>query len=148
MPINTIQNWLNEFNLWIPTKETNTTNNQHETRPRHFKIFVINDTYKTFKSRVKVVLQWKEEGGVLMMGYEMFRLLSLNKLSRKRKRKGNESDMLHPDSDESFMTSGIYEALVNPGPSVIICDEGHRIKNACELRLFSRYILIFNVFFL
>lgn len=132
MPINTIQNWLNEFNLWIPTKENN---NHQETRPRHFKIFVINDTYKTFKSRVKVVLEWKEEGGVLMMGYEMFRLLSLNKLSRKRKRKGNESDILHPDNDEAFMTSGIYEALVNPGPSVIICDEGHRIKNACELRL-------------
>lgn len=144
MPINTIQNWLNEFNLWLPDNE-NIANNQHrgnyyheDVRSRQFKIFVINDTYKTFKSRAKVVLQWKDEGGVLMMGYEMFRLLSLNKLSRKRKRKGNDSDMKHHDTEESFMTSGIYEALVNPGPSVIICDEGHRIKNACELRQTER----------
>lgn len=134
MPINTIQNWVNEFNMWIPTKENlenNPLREQGEVRPRNFKIFVINDSYKTLKSRAKVVLQWKEEGGVLLMGYEMFRLLSSNKLSRKRKRKGNDTELSsQQENDQSF--TGIHEALINPGPSVIICDEGHRIKNACE----------------
>lgn len=134
MPINTIQNWVNEFNLWIPSKEDVERNSlaiHGEIVPRTFKIFVINDSFKSFKSRTKVVLDWKNEGGVLMMGYEMFRLLSLNKLARKRKRNNSDMDLLsQAESDKTFR--GIYEALVNPGPSVIICDEGHRIKNACK----------------
>lgn len=36
-------------------------------------------TYRTTVSRAKVVSEWSEGGGVLLMGYEMFRLLSLKK---------------------------------------------------------------------
>jgi len=28
-----------------------------------------------------------------------------------------------------FCFTGIYEALINPGPDVVVCDEGHRIRN-------------------
>lgn len=135
MPINTIQNWVNEFNMWIPAPEDAHKNpmTQHgEVRPRNFKIFAINDAFKSLRARTRVVREWKEEGGVLMMGYEMFRLLILKKDLRKKKRVdpnlGSE-----PINDNTF--AGMYEALVNPGPSVIICDEGHRIKNACKCKI-------------
>lgn len=35
--------------------------------------------YRTTSSRAKVVEDWQRDGGVLLMGYEMYRLLSLKK---------------------------------------------------------------------
>lgn len=37
------------------------------------------DHYRTTSSRAKVVEDWYRDGGVLLMGYEMYRLLSLKK---------------------------------------------------------------------
>lgn len=37
------------------------------------------DRYRTTSSRAKVVEDWYRDGGVLLMGYEMYRLLSLKK---------------------------------------------------------------------
>lgn len=125
MPINTIQNWFNEFNLWTPSESLSTSGVIRRT----FKIFAINESHKSLGARTRVVLDWKKEGGVLLLGYEMFRLLSLKKMSTGKKQKFDMQEMTKRE-EESY--TGIYEALVDPGPCVVICDEGHRIKNACK----------------
>lgn len=133
MPINTLQNWLHEFNMWLPLPEDvekSPLTKDGEVRPRQFNIFVLNDSQKSLNARAKTVLEWSKEGGVLMMGYEMYRLLSLKKIKPKKRR----GSYLNPEGDEppehKKLFDDINAALVNPGPDLVVCDEGHRIKNA------------------
>lgn len=132
MPINTLQNWLHEFNMWLPLPEDaekSSLNKDGKIRPRQFKIFVLNDSHKTLHARAKTVFEWSNDGGVLMMGYEMFRLLSLKKMKQKRK-KGTLFNAETSSNEEQQLFDKINAALVNPGPDLVLCDEGHRIKNA------------------
>lgn len=127
MPINTIQNWVNEFNLWNPMDVPESG----DAIARKFRIFAINESHKSLGARTKVVQDWNKDGGVLLLGYEMFRLLSLKKMSTGKKQKLCDVQEMTKREEESY--TGIYEALVDPGPDVVICDEGHRIKNACKI---------------
>ncbi|MCI4389933.1 hypothetical protein PGIGA_G00116750 [Pangasianodon gigas] len=90
---------------------------------------------RTTVTRAKVVEEWARDGGVLLMGYEMYRLLSLKKsfvTGRKRKSKKPAGpiiiDLDEEDRQQELMKD-IEKALSRPGPDVVICDEGHRIKN-------------------
>ena len=57
---------------------------------------------------------WQRSGGVLILGYDMFRTLTtLGKKKTKAKQ-----------DIESMVRS-----LVNPGADLVICDEGHLLKN-------------------
>ena len=60
--------------------------NGGDVKHRDFKIFVLNDNYKNMQQRSAVIKDWANQGGVLMMGYELYRQLS-NKKSRKKKGK-------------------------------------------------------------
>lgn len=108
VPINTIQNWVTEFNMWLPeateiepstssllNSATNCLSNQSVVtlKPRNFQVLVLNDSAKTLVSRVEIIKEWRSKGGVLIIGYEMFRLLSLsvpciggNKMAVKKKK--------------------------------------------------------------
>ncbi|KAJ7999722.1 hypothetical protein DPEC_G00197360 [Dallia pectoralis] len=136
VPVNTLQNWLAEFNLWLPAQESLAPDNDPDlVTGRTFKVHILNDEHKTTVARAKVVEEWSRDGGVLLMGYEMYRLLSLKKsfvTGRKRKSKKPQGpviiDLDEEDRQQELM-KGIEKALARPGPDVVICDEGHRIKN-------------------
>ncbi|XP_066155921.1 helicase ARIP4 [Euwallacea fornicatus] len=132
MPINTLQNWLAEYNMWTPTAEAaaNSPLGVHgEVRPRNFNIHVLNDAHRTLVARQKVIHEWTTNGGVLLIGYEQYRLLSMKK-NPKTKRKSMAAPEVNNDDKNKPIFDEIYTALVNPGPDLVICDEGHRIKNA------------------
>ncbi|KAK5979049.1 Helicase ARIP4 [Trichostrongylus colubriformis] len=138
VPINTIQNWYSEFEKWIPRySETGEI-------CRQFEVFLLGDAVKTFDQRVNLIENWMHKGGVLLIGYEMFRLLIRSTQPRKpMKTKPNSSiapqiDVKPDDFDQGFTADGrvkkeandiIRGALVDPGADLVVCDEGHKIKN-------------------
>lgn len=110
MPINTLQNWMAEFNMWIPTEDLapNSPLNAHGVvRPRNFNLHVLNDSHKTLVARAKVIHEWRTNGGVLLIGYEQFRLLSLRKFPKSR-RKTNPADAIADDNKTKLLFDGEY----------------------------------------
>ncbi|XP_019621595.1 PREDICTED: transcriptional regulator ATRX-like [Branchiostoma belcheri] len=97
-PINTVLNWKKEFEMWLDEEDqldvwelASITSNQ---------------------TRKYTLEAWQREGGVMLMGYDMFRNLSTGKRIKSKKMR------------ESFHTT-----LVEPGPDIVVCDEGHILKN-------------------
>ncbi|RHY46749.1 hypothetical protein DYB38_000755, partial [Aphanomyces astaci] len=92
-------------------------------------------------SRIQILEDWKASGGVLIMGYEMFRLLL------------NPSRVVHEPVIEvvSRVGTGILDVsekkqglidrqlrqltslLCSPGPDLVALDEGHRIKDPSSI---------------
>jgi RAD54-like protein 2 len=150
VPINTIQNWATEFNRWCPIDDPTID------YKRPYQLYILNDASKKFSQRAKIVQNWTETGGTLIIGYEMFRLLVTKKCSQTSTTTKNRTMMgvASPstplaadgeDEDKSietmegkrenltkiimnyFLNIEISNALINP--DLVICDEGHRIKN-------------------
>lgn len=122
-----------EFNMWLPDDpEKSGLKSSGEVRPRNFNLYVLNDMHKTLNARSKVVLEWAEKGGVLLMGYELYRLLSMKKVNKKRGRKVYRDPEVEKEEAEEHkkLLDEMHSALVKPGPDLIVCDEGHRIKNS------------------
>lgn len=63
VPINTLANWMAEFNMWVPDKETCEKYNipPEEAEPRPYNIYMLNDNYKNTPARAKVVGKLNEK---------------------------------------------------------------------------------------
>ncbi|XP_069468686.1 transcriptional regulator ATRX [Ambystoma mexicanum] len=100
-PLNTALNWLNEFEKWQEGLEDDESLQVNELA-----------TIKRPQERGDVLHRWNKEGGVIIIGYEMYRNLTQGRNVKSKKLKE------------------IYQrTLVDPGPDFVICDEGHILKN-------------------
>ena len=138
VPVNTLQNWMSEFDQWLPPAEQVSVGSAHPpVLGRSFQVFMMAESAKNMETRLKVgvcvcmhvvvcayvrayvyacvyvvahfvqcymnlvlctltpqiIKEWRDSGGVLLIGYEMYRLLSLsvpslggNKMATKRKK--------------------------------------------------------------
>ncbi|XP_076446217.1 uncharacterized protein LOC143283763 [Babylonia areolata] len=65
--------------------------------------------------RADLLEEWHRDGGILIMGYEMLRNLSQGTRVKNKKQKAI-----------------FHKTLVDPGPEIVVCDEGHLMKNAAS----------------
>ncbi|EFX77459.1 hypothetical protein DAPPUDRAFT_106066 [Daphnia pulex] len=98
-PVSTIHNWTNEFKIWLPDNSFVTLN-----------VCELSSS-EDIKARDVKITRWLKLGGILITGYDKFRLLT--------KKKDNLSEQ-----DEVYL-----RALVKPGPDLIVCDEGQLLQN-------------------
>ncbi|KRX65952.1 Helicase ARIP4, partial [Trichinella sp. T9] len=95
-PINVVLNWRNEISLWLDDHGFDKN------------IWAMHEV-RTTKDRYYVIERWENEGGILIIGYELLRYLLTCT------RKGNRAV--------------IESAFSKPGPDIVVCDEAHRLKN-------------------
>ncbi|KAJ8717736.1 hypothetical protein PYW07_005666 [Mythimna separata] len=105
-PLSTVLNWVDEIHKWIGP----VTN--------EIKVFELSKLKKTYE-RAYQLEDWYNGGGIFIIGYELFRSLST----------------LDPFLDDVRPTivNKIRTALLDPGPDIIVCDEGHLLKNDCSV---------------
>ncbi|XP_052343021.1 transcriptional regulator ATRX-like isoform X10 [Oncorhynchus keta] len=100
-PLNTVLNWLNEFEKW-----------QYGFKDEESLKVTELAMVKRPQESASALQQWQEDGGIMIIGYEMYRNLTQGRNIKSKKLK------------ETFQ-----KTLVDPGPDFVICDEGHILKN-------------------
>lgn len=105
-PPGLMDNWMDELLSWV--------------RPDDLlgEFWKVDTSIPLLGDRLKCISDWNASGGVLILGYEMFRTFVMNIATDKRER---------PLSDEQH--NRVMEELVK-GPNIVIADEAHKMKNA------------------
>ena len=100
-PVNTLKNWVDEFHKWLrgPLLDD-------------IEVYEMSGEKDNW-GRAERLEMWKREGGVMIMGYDMFRNLTREN-DKKFKKKQREV---------------FKDTLIDPGPQMVVCDEGHILKN-------------------
>ncbi|KAH8430453.1 putative SNF2 family helicase/ATPase [Aspergillus melleus] len=105
-PVTLIENWYEEFIMWCPPNSP------------------IGPVRKVTSSsasqeRLQTLVDWDAEGGVLIMGYELFRSWVMNKKSAKRDKPAIPDELHHK-----------VRTMLLEGPNIVVADEAHKMKNA------------------
>lgn len=98
-------------------------------------------TAKSVAVRVEMLNDWFRNGGVMIMGYEVFRILThTNSAKYSRHKEDFRSMLLDPgkwiwpiylqmlSTFLVFVISFVFNPLL--GPDLVVCDEGHVLRNA------------------
>ncbi|KAG6612347.1 transcriptional regulator ATRX [Phytophthora cinnamomi] len=106
-----VRNWEAEVVKWLGKKEA-----------RRIGLHTLESSReKKMSDRVQVVKRWHKRGGLLIMGYELYRLLVLQSSGEEKIAAGNQK--------YSHLIKQVYSCLSDPGPDLIVLDEGHRVRN-------------------
>jgi len=105
-PPGLIDNWMDELLMWVP----------EDVLPKIGMFWKVDSILK-LEQRLAAIKSWYNDGGVLIMGFEMFRNI-LNGRSSKRKSMLMDEDIFD-----------VVEKQLLEGPNVIIADEAHKLKN-------------------
>ncbi|CAG5119169.1 unnamed protein product, partial [Candidula unifasciata] len=97
-PLNTVLNWRNEWGMWLDEED-------------QLEVWEL-ASCKQNAARVEALKEWQANGGIMIMGYEMYRNLTTGSRCKNKRQKKIFQD-----------------TLVDPGPDLVICDEGHILKN-------------------
>lgn len=106
-----VRNWEAEVVKWIGKKDARKIGLQTLESSRE----------KKMTDRVHVVKQWHRRGGILIMGYELYRILALQSSGDEKIAAGN--------AKHTHLIKQVYPLLCKPGPDMIVLDEGHRVRD-------------------
>ncbi|KAF7165346.1 hypothetical protein CNMCM5623_009551 [Aspergillus felis] len=105
-PSSLIDNWYEEFLMWTPEES------------RIGPLRKVTASMIAVSERLREVSDWDEEGGVLIMSYDIFRKWIHNQETKK---------MRKPLRDDEH--ANVRKWLLE-GPNIIVADEAHKMKNS------------------
>lgn len=102
-PLSTVANWHKEIQQWTRNAE------------KGIRVHKIYQARGSMEERKEYLRRWHKRGGIGIIHYDAFRLLVDPK---------GKHPMLEDDR------RAIKKTLLDPGPDIVICDEGHLLKNS------------------
>ena len=104
-PPTLIDNWWDELLTWSPDEVLGDFRK-------------VDSSVKSVEERLRIISAWYHDGGILVIGYDMFRILIQNNSTAKRAAPLSESQ--HSEAEKYLLH----------GPNIIVADEAHKMKNA------------------
>nr|CDJ86722.1 SNF2-related and DNA RNA helicase domain containing protein [Haemonchus contortus] len=121
VPKNVVINWYKEFQKWLDDND-----------PELALIEVLElDSFKTYNDRHAALENWYncEVPSVMIIGYDMFRILTHDEDEAKKKRAQPKKPPSKKNKRLLKLQQQFREFLQDPGPDLVVCDEAHKLKN-------------------